>query len=1000
MKNITRLTSGVALAALGLGMSAAVAHAADAAPAGDTKDVIVVTGTISKNPAAATASPVVSFSSEDLANRSLNQVADALQNLTANNAGTNPNSWTGFGFATGASAISLRGLNDAYTLTIFNGMRSAPYPLADDGYRNFVDLNSLPAAILDRIDVLEDGASATYGSDAIAGVVNVIPKKVIVGLHADLSGAITQHGDAGERHASVTYGYGDLKSQGFNFYVNGEYQKNDRLMMNQRGAPFNTADQSSICDAAGSCLANGVRNGIQPGGGYNGFQTTIVPFVRPYSQAGGSLGGYQLLNPNAGCQGLTAVTLTDAQRTGPAPAVVCQQDLVKQYRQYSPAMERKGLNFHGTFNIGSAQAYVMANYYDVKTDSITSPSGFTGQTAAGGAQTTVSYIFLPTYVCPTGTSSIGQFGNFANALTASGCTAANGTLNPNNPFAASGNLARLGALASVPRTTTTDATTFRLSGGIDGSFAPGFDYHLAATHSSVALDVTQDGYVYLQGLMDAVATGSYNFVDPQLNSAQVNQQVFPTDRTHSISKLTEIQGTVAKDLFKLPGGALNFAVAGQYRYEAIHAPSDNPPNNAAPNSRYYSINAAGTDGTRTVWSIGYELTAPITDMLKVKAEGNYDHYSAGQKAFSPKFEAEFKPISQIKLRSTFSRGFRAPSFSEAYSLPTTGYVNAAISCNNPTFAAFCAAHQNNPSYYNTGYSYGLTAAGNPALNPEKATSFTLGTVLQPNARTTITVDYWSTKITSVIVPVQATPDMIAQYYANNGVVNVPGVTVTSGVADPNNPGALPLLGTISGSYTNADSFLAKGIDFSIAMRNLPLGKTGVTWTTQANASLLLKLAQVNQDGSVSVYDGTLGPCNITSCSGAPRWRAAWANTFTFGDHYRMTLTANYTSGYSSVATDSGGILGDCQASGDNGQLFEFPDGSPVQCRGKAVFDLDGHFEVKPTNQFRLYLDVKNILNSAPPYEPNAAYGLYQFNPAWADSLFMGRTFRVGVKIDL
>ena len=401
-----------------------------------------------------------------------------------------------------------------------------------------------------------------------------------------------------------------------------------------------------------------------------------------------------------------------------------------------------------------------------------------------------------------------------------------------------------------------------------------------------------------------------------------------------------------------------------------------------------------------MWSAGYEISAPITDTLKLKAEGNYDHYSAGQKAFSPKFEAEFKPIPQVKLRSTFSRGFRAPSFSEAYSLPTTGYVTAAISCTNPTFTSFCAAHANNPAYYNTPYSYGLTATGNPNLNPEKATSFTVGTVLQPTPRTTITVDYWSTKITNVIVPVQATADMITQYYTQNGVVNVPGVTVTKGVADPDNPSALPLLGTIAGSYTNADAFLAKGIDVSVSERNVPIGKTGMTWTTQANASLLLKLTQTNQDGSISVYDGTLGPCNITSCSGAPRWRVVWANTFTFSEKARLTLTANYTSGYSSVATDSGGVLGDCQASGDNGQLVEFPDGTPVQCRSKAVFDLDGHLEIKPADHYKLYIDVKNILNTAPSYEPNAAYGLYKFNPAWADSLFVGRYFRVGVKIDI
>lgn len=998
----TALKAGVAPLVLGTALLATPAFAADDAK--DTKDTntIVVTGTITRNPAAATASPVVSLSAEDISKRGITTMADFAQSLTANNAGTNPNSWSGFGFATGASAPSLRGLNDAYTLTIFNGMRTATYPLADDGYRNFVDINSIPSSIVERVDVLQDGASATYGSDAVAGVINVIVKKQITGLHLDMSNGISQRGDAGEHRVSATFGYGKLDEQGFNAYANIEWQRNDSLMLSDRGFPFNTADQSSICNAAGSCLSNSVRNGIQADGSYNGFTSTRVPFVRPYSTSGSSLGGYQLLNPSAGCQGLTAVTLTSAQRAGTVtPATVCQQDLVNQYRQYSPQIERLGANARFTKTIGDrAEAYLMVNYYNVKTNSITTPSGYTGQTAAGGTQKTVSSILLPAYVCSSGTSSIvGSLGSLSNVLMASGCNASNGTLNPNNPYAASGNLARLVALPSIPRTTHTDAKTFRISGAVDGSFGKDWQYHVAGTMSSVALDVAQNGYINLQGLMNAVAQGTYNFVDPTANSVAATQIVFPTNRNHSISKLTEFAGTLAKDVFDLPGGALNVAIAAQYRYEAIHAPSANAPNEANPYNRYYGINAAGVEGSRTVWSTGYEISAPVFKFLKLKAEGNYDHYSTGQSAFSPKFEAEFKPIKEVKFRGTFSRGFRAPSFSEAFSLPTTGYVTAQINCGSATYAAFCAAHSGNPSYYSGGYSYGLTSQGNSKLSPEKSTSVTAGIVFQPTSRLTFTADYWSIKISNVIVPVQATADMLTQYYTNNGVVNIPGITVTQAPADQQNQSALPLLGTIQGSYKNADSFIAKGIDFSGTVSKLRLGHSDVLWTSRANASLLLKLAQTNEDGSVSIYDGTLGPCNITSCSGAPRWRVTWQNTFDIGEHYSFTLTGSYTSGYSSVATDSGGVYGNCQASADNGQLLAYGDGTPVQCNSKSVFTLDGHGEIRINEHVKFYGDIKNMLNSRPSYEPNAGYGLYQFNPAWSDSQFIGRYFRVGAKFD-
>ena len=113
---------------------------APAAPA-DNKE-IVITGTISRNPAAATASPVVSVTADDIQKRGITTVTEYLQTLSANNAGTVPPSWSSFGFTTGASAPSLRGFNDAYTLVLFDSMRIAVYPLADDTQRNIIDINT------------------------------------------------------------------------------------------------------------------------------------------------------------------------------------------------------------------------------------------------------------------------------------------------------------------------------------------------------------------------------------------------------------------------------------------------------------------------------------------------------------------------------------------------------------------------------------------------------------------------------------------------------------------------------------------------------------------------------------------------------------------------------------------------------------------------------------------------------------------------------------------
>ena len=967
-----------------------------------TSQQIVVTGSISRNAATATASPIVSLSADDLSKRGLTTVSDALLATAANNAGSLASSWSAQGgFATGASAASLRGLNDAYTLTVFDGLRTAVYPLADDGYRNFVDLNTIPDSIVDRIDVLQDGASSTYGADAVAGVINVRIKHEITGFHGGASAGISERGDSGERRADATFGFGKLKEDGYNFYVNSEYQINDPLFLRDRGFPYGTADQSSICTNGGAlCRTNNVANGIQSTGAYNGFNDTIVGFARPYDAIGGNeFGQLQLLSPASGCRGLTARTLTPGNVAGldPAtaaslPATVCQQDYTNQYTQYSPKIERVGGNARFTKTLGNSEAYVMLNFLQTRTAQSSTPENFAGQTANGDTVETLSPLILPIFVCPKGVGNVDP--------TMTGCNAGNGTLNPNNPFAAAGQYASLHQANDQPTATETIARSFRVSGGIAGTIGEKLGYTLDATTSWLTLYDRQLNYINAQNLLNLVATGGFNFVNPASNSQATRDYLTPSSTTRSISKLTQVQATLDRDLFALGGGQLNVAVGAAYRFEGLNNPSANPANPANPFDRYYQINAVGAVGARRIYSGFYEITAPVLSVLKLKADGRYDNYSSGQKNFSPKFEAEFKPVDFLKIRGTYSRGFRVASFNQAYGLPTTGFVTVS-SFNCTTYAAFCAAHASNPTYYTGGYSYGLTAVGNPNVGSEKSQSFTGGAVFTPTRNITFTADYWNIRIKNIIVSLTGSDisSVLSQYYGNNGTVSVPGVTgVVRGTPDPLNPTALPLINSFSSGYKNANSEKASGLDFSGAVR-FPIGSSGVRFTSQANASVLLNLA-LNNGGNIERYDGTLGPCNITSCSGAPRLRGNWANTLDFNGRGSVTLTANYTSGYSEVATDFGGVYGDCKGS-VGAAVAAYSDGTtPVICNTHATVTVDLDMRAKVQDRFTFYIDVKNLLNSKPIYDPSAAYGITQFNPAWGDSNFVGRFFRVGVRLDL
>lgn len=994
---LTALRAGAASFALAVALTGAPAFAQDtpapAAAAEEEEDqVILVTGTLFSRTDTETPSPVTVLSSETLAERGINTVAEAIQRIPANNAGTIQQGWnTGFNFASGANAPALRGLTVQSTLSIADGLRIAPYPLADDGQRNFVDLNTIPQAIIERIEILRDGASSTYGADAIAGVINVITKKEIQGLHLNASYGISQEGDAGEQRVDATWGYGDLSDQGFNFYVSGEYQKQDALWARDRDYPFNTADWTDICsDTGSSCMANLNWNGWTPESAFfNGLiSVPNVTLVRPGSADNPMTGAgrFEFLNPAAGCRGYTRHTNIGTSGTAPL-AGVCEVDFQQDFIMLQPEIERMGLSGRFTANVGDrAQVYAMVNWYNTKTHAQFTPLGLNGTPTPPNNGVAAYNVMLPVYVCNTGVGTPTGLDT--------GCDATNGVLNPYNPYAAEGQTAQAFVRSTRGRTVDTDTRTLRGVLGIDGSFGDDWNYSASFTASEVSLKRNQDNYYIPQRIMDLVARGQLNLMDLEANGDDVWDYISPLNSVVSTSKLWQVQGTLAKELFELPGGPLQVAVGGVYREESIDAPSGNPGTLGNQYDRYYSINSVGTKGSRSVWSGFFEVNAPVVDMLELNFSGRYDDYSTGQSSFSPKVGAKFTPIPEVAIRGTYSQGFRIPSFNESFGLPTTGYVTRTVNCT--TFAAFCAAHGNN-AYASGQYSLGLTQVGNPDLEPEESEAFTAGIIVEPMRNVSFTVDFWHIKVDGLITGVTDTSAAEAAYYANNGVVNIPGITVIPGQPDPAFPNALPLIGFIQSSYTNQDSQTVSGLDFGV---NAKFEVTpDITFRTIFDASWLMKYKLETDAGDVLNYEGTLSPCNITSCSGSPEWRASWQNSVDIGDT-TLSLTAYYTDGYDTASIDFGGIEGDCAFNAANhASTVTYEDGTPVNCTQPAQWNVDFNARHTINDQFTIYLDVLNVFDIGPKFDPSAAYGLFGFNPAWGGPNIMGRYFRLGAKVD-
>ncbi|MBB4838329.1 iron complex outermembrane receptor protein [Sphingomonas kyeonggiensis] len=960
---------------------------------------IVVTGSMFQSAAgAATPSPVTVVTAENLDKRGISTVQDAIQSLASNNGPALTNSFSANGaFAAGASAVSLRGLSTNSTLVLFDGLRAAYYPLADDGSRNFVDLNTIPDDIIERIEVLRDGASSTYGADAIAGVVNIITKKEVKGFSARAEAGISDRGDAPSYRLTASAGTGDLDEDGYNAYLSGFWYKSEALMNKDRAYPYNSDDQTGIC-FEGHCGGTAVRNNISPSTGQVVLSTGANFMVRPYDITNTTTPAGSRYQNLSGCGIGTLVNLTAAQQTATSPSSVCQYDATNLWGTITPNIERFGVSGRVTARLGDTiEAYAEVNFMQSSVDYTgfpatiygTAPTGIYGPTFSTSSNTVPpraagsGILALPVYVCP---RANGASATMVNGVpTVPGCTAANGTLNPNNPFAAAGQVARLiGMDTSEVTYNATRNRAYRGALGITGNLSDNITFNVGATAMHTDLRRTQDGYVYIQHLLDVIADGTYNFRNPSATPQSVRDYLTPVNVVNASSEQFQFQASLSAAVVDLPGGPLQIGVGGSIRYEGVDAPSGNSDING-PTQRYFTLNAFGTSGNRTISSAFAELDAPITEWIGLNASGRYDRYSSGQDAFSPKVGLKVTPIKQLVLRGTYSRGFRIPSFGEANALPTTGYVTPSSSaftnaylaqygaaCTVANFAAGC------PAYVKQ--SYGLTTLASPNLKPEKSRSFTAGAIFEPMRGISFTVDYYNIKKTGAITSPD-TGSALQAYYAGTAID--PTIRVIADAPDINNPTAKPRVAFIESTLINADTINSEGLDFT-ASADVKVTE-GFRISTSLEASYILKLSTIVA-GHEERYDGTLGNFNLTAGSGTPKWHGSWLTTFDFGS-LQLNGTVNYFGGYNLSAMDQGDDYKDCGSSLGI---------TPCDVSSYVTFDMSVRYKVN--DKFSIYGVMNNVFDRMPPIDP-VTYGANNYNPVQGGQGILGRYLKAGVRVN-
>src|ERR1700689_3846295 len=478
---------------------------------------VVVTGSLIKRTDTETPSPVQIISEKDLKDSGYTNVSDVLRNLAANGQGTLNQGFTE-AFAAGASGVALRGLTVGNTLTLIDGERMVAYPLSDDGERSFVDVTAIPFNAVDSVYILKDNASAVYGADAIAGVVNGKLKKTYVGSEFTMEAGTTQYGDGTTEHGSGIWGMGDLSNDGYNVYVAVDWHHTDKILGASRS-------DEAFATTNWSALPGGVNT--QPGAvGSSGltYPDSVTGYlVSPSGPNAGAVTGY--------LPGCSAAKQAADQCTFAFPGTL--QSPTTQINVLSKFT--KALANDWTFT-------VTGSVFDSSAQQIAATSfghalNNTGQEA--GSITNIT--FSPGTLAGTVVYPVLSLPGSSPLVKAAGLT---GTQNLVYSFPDIG-----------PEQVDVDTITYRLFGDLHGT-AAGWD-----------LD-SQVGVMYA-----SMTQKIYGLIEPGVAQADLNsgayvpgvstngQQLFaPEESDHPSSTLGVIDGHGAHDLFDMAGGPATIVV--------------------------------------------------------------------------------------------------------------------------------------------------------------------------------------------------------------------------------------------------------------------------------------------------------------------------------------------------------------------------------------------------------------------------------------------------------
>ncbi|WP_395700614.1 TonB-dependent receptor [Aquabacterium sp.] len=883
------------------------------AMAQDAPQRVEITGSSIKRIDGESALPVQIIDRKTIERSGAVNVEQLLQSITAVASSGGITSSSASGSTTGGiSAISLRGLTSLRTLVLLNGRRIAPYGIGFTGDSVSVDVNSIPLAAIERVEVLKDGASAVYGSDAIAGVVNFILRSDYRGGEVALTAGDTTQGGASLKRGALTWGFGDLGKDRFNVMVTASLQKEGGL----RGADREFA-KSGINVAQGNDVTSG-----------NTFPANIVLL----DDSG------RTLNPAAGiCPGPYSVV--DPLNN---PANICRYDPSPQVTLL-PESERTSLFASAKFALTQdIELFAEASYNKNKIRTIIQPVPISDQFALPDNHPLFN---VDPY---NGFSTIllhpsAKYYPTAYVRSVVGPTAALPDI-----------LVRWRANLSGDRDLTDISTAPRAVLGVRGT-AAGWDFDATFLHSqSKVTEQVNGGYPALTKILPLLNSGNVNFWGE--NTPDIVQQIqaanFVGDAFKINSKLQSLQAKASRELTQLPGGPLGLAVGAEFRRETYLF--DPNPTIQTGDISGYGGNFLKTDRSRDVKAAFAEVSVPITKELEAGAAVRWDDYENVGSSTTPKLSLKWRPVKQVLLRGSATKGFRAPSLQDLY-LPNTLTVTPP-GLSDPDRCPTTGGGNDCQTQFST------TIGGNPALKPERSRSATLGLVLEPSPNSSVSIDWFKYDVKDTItngVPAAVILGDTAKY----------GYLITRGPRDaafPNLPGPIT---SISGTNINLGETKVTGVDIDgrISFGLGAMGKLNLS----ANGTYFIKYDTQNPDGS---FTGNVDAVNAATGGVIPRWKHVISANWARGD-WDVTFTQNYQKHYTDLPST---------VSGDTPTVGSY-----------QTFDLQVAYT--GVKNMRLMLGVRNLLDKDPPYTNGGGQVSFQagYDPQYADP--RGRFIYAGLR---